>query len=537
MDHARHYALEMRDPILVIHADVTSEKAFWYAPQLDRTLADKVGTGAADTVTVRIPTEQELPDTAPALLSCIENIYLICGLRSTGSSSAGSFVDSLKHIPDQEKFFRSFHEKNDTLRLQRIKESCLGKKFAEARIRINALQVDPDSTVPAKFLAQIQLRGIDHTECLHTGRPQIELARIELTHAKALQEVTRSGPNYLKFHALIARQAAELRILTHEAAVLFMAIGQHLERGGNPIMALGLYARRLALARHIIFKYNQCLRLARYASTYRDRWMLGQALGSIVNAISVYLITLRYEHNFETEKALAQSALQICKLAAWISSETGDTNSIILSIISAMGMANSIESEAYLWADQIARGLPNEQDRQEALFEIGRTVKRWSGEEVEGDYHGDTAWQIIQNISSTHGIDLDNESDPVVQSLRIAAKDDNPGRVLAKCEHLLVSAGAIGPRALWIQRVFDIGTACSKVVHCTLHNYHVEGREMDVAYEGFRQTHCDSCSDCKPRPEGWRCTDKVKREIEDRHLEFAKRLAGTANGMRFTNED
>jgi hypothetical protein len=39
IDRARHYAFEMRDPVLLIHADVEAKALFWYAPQLDDHLA------------------------------------------------------------------------------------------------------------------------------------------------------------------------------------------------------------------------------------------------------------------------------------------------------------------------------------------------------------------------------------------------------------------------------------------------------------------------------------------------------------------
>jgi hypothetical protein len=38
-DHARHYSLELRQPIFLIHADVASQKVYWCAPQLDRQLS------------------------------------------------------------------------------------------------------------------------------------------------------------------------------------------------------------------------------------------------------------------------------------------------------------------------------------------------------------------------------------------------------------------------------------------------------------------------------------------------------------------
>ena len=38
LDHAKHYALEMRDPVFLIHADIQAKKVFWFAPQLDNEL-------------------------------------------------------------------------------------------------------------------------------------------------------------------------------------------------------------------------------------------------------------------------------------------------------------------------------------------------------------------------------------------------------------------------------------------------------------------------------------------------------------------
>jgi len=139
------------------------------------------------------------------------------------------------------------------------------------------------------------LEGIDFSETVRAGKPQIELPNVTLKHAKALQKLTASGPKYLKFYSLIARHAAELEILVHENLGLFMALHQHIQNAGNPMMALGLYARRAALTKRIVMKYNRCVRLARYASNYPDRWMLGRAILRIVKAIAPYLITLSTE--------------------------------------------------------------------------------------------------------------------------------------------------------------------------------------------------------------------------------------------------
>jgi hypothetical protein len=537
IDHARYYALEMREPVFLIHADVASKKVYWCAPQLDRQLATGLANSVAKVVTVRIPIRQRLPQTAPHLLTSLEKIYLALAIRTFESASTATFAESLTHLPDQEELYQSFQEKGHTLRLRKIAELYKEKKFDQARPRAEALLADPDSTIEIKFWAQIQIEALDFVETVHSGKPQDELPRAQLAHAKSLQKLTSSGPNYLKFYSLVARRAAELEILAYENFSLYLAEQQHIRLYGNPMMALGLYARRAVVTSRIVSEYKRCVRLARYAANYPDRWALGRALTTIVRAIGRYLVTLRSENKLEAEQSFATSALQISKLAAWISEETGDAEGVVLGILSALFITDSVDSDAYRWASQAAQSLVEPELRADACARIERAKKRWKGEAVEGDYQGDAVWQVIQNMATALGIDVSKENDPLVRGLRIAAKDDSPERVLARCEHLLVSQGATGPAARRIQQLFNIGTAGSKVVHCTLHDFHVEGKELDKAYDEFKQKHCDSCPDLKPRPEGWRYTDDVRRTIQARNFEFVVRLTGTRCGLRYTDED
>jgi hypothetical protein len=386
IDHARHYALEMHDPVLIIHADVESKTLYWYAPQLDRGLATALGKTSAKSITLRIPTHQSLPGTAPELLTSLEKIYLVLANRQLTSAPMQSFAESLKHLPDQQALHRAFQDKNDTLRLQRVYELFQKRELDQARTRTEAIMADPDSTVEIKFWASLQLEAIDYTETSRSAKPAVEVPKLLLAHAKALQKLTAAGPNYLKFYSLIARRAAELEILVYENQAAMTALHQHLERG-NPMMALGLYARHSGLTKRIAFKYNQCVRLARYAASYSDRWVLGRALTKIVNPIGKYLISLHSEGDIDAERAFAQSALQICKLAGWIGEETGDPNAIVMAILSAMLTAQSEDSDACRWGEQVARSLGDAEIREDALLRIERAKARWKGEPVEGDYH------------------------------------------------------------------------------------------------------------------------------------------------------
>jgi hypothetical protein len=536
-DHARHYALEMRQPVAIVHVDVLTGRVYWIFPQLERNLVSAIKDSTTKSVALRIPTAQELPQTAPDLLLGLEKVYLTLASRELTSASVQSFAESLKHLPDQNALAHAFQVKSDTLKLQKIRDLYREGKLAEARSRAEILVADPDSIVEVKFWAEIQLMAVDYHEIVHTGKPQNELPKAVLKHAKALQDLTRLGPKHLKFYALISRHAADLEIMVHENSSLFMAFQQHLETGGNPMMALGLYARRSALAARITKKYNRCVRLARYATNSRHRWFLGRALTNVVNAIARYIATLSYEGNREVASAFAQSALQFCKLAVWISTETDDTDAVIMAIISALTTVHQEDSDAYRWAKSVAQSLRDPKARADAVEHVERAKKRWRGDKVEGDYHGDTIWQIIQNIATGLGLDISDENSPLVRELRIAAKDNTPDRVLVNCEHLLVAPGAIGPAAREIKRFFGISTAGSKVVHCTLHDYHTEERDLDSAYSEFRRQHCDSCGDARPRPVGWRYDNKARLIEQVRHSDFVARFAGKRYGARYTDHD
>src|SRR5258708_38923041 len=95
LDHARHYALEMRQPIFLIHADVVSKKVYWCAPQLDEQLGASLRNADAKSVTVRIPTRQVLPATAPEFVKALSDIHLVLANREMTSASNSSFSDAL----------------------------------------------------------------------------------------------------------------------------------------------------------------------------------------------------------------------------------------------------------------------------------------------------------------------------------------------------------------------------------------------------------------------------------------------------------
>ena len=534
MDHVRHFAIEIQQPMFLLITDVGSKKLYWHCLQLDTALMHRLDESTQqDTITVRVPTKQYLPGTELQFLTALRLSGDVLANRQLTRSSTADFTESLKYSGDPSRILAAIQDKGDVLRLEKIAGLYAGGKLAEARQLTYVLLIDPGASVQTKFWASIQMYGIDFRELFTSGKPQELLVKSHLDHANSLMRITAHGPKPFKFYSIVTKRAAELESLIYENFRLVLLQKAHLREGGNSMLVLNIYVRRAWLARAINRKYNQCVRLAKYAARSDDPWLLGRALTAVTNAISLYLGILRIEGRSEVEGAYARSVFQICKLAAWISAQTKDGNGIAMAVVGALITVNSEDSETYKWAKRTAESISNQEIRNSVRESFNNAKLRWKGEKVEGDIEGDLVWLALQNMASGRGVDISDENSPLVRALRIGVRDDTFDRVLRECEHLIISYGAVGPNARLINELFNMKTACSKVVNCKLHNFHVEGRELDAAYADFTKAYCATCPDQKPRPGGWTFDGVLTPE----DAEYLVSLIGTPFGGRFVNDD
>jgi hypothetical protein len=541
LDHAKHYTLEVRDPLFLVHADIQAKKVFWFAPQLDNELVRKLTAGEnSSSVSVRTPTANLLPATAQQLLETVEKVYVVLGHRTLANSSLSSFSDSLRYQPGEEKLREEFQLKGDFLKLRKVHELVVKRQYAEARTWAHVIVSDPDSAIEHKFWAQTNIGSIDWADAVNRSQSQAELPLIFLENAKTLQAMSKKGPARLKLFALIARKAAELEKLAADNWGLTILLHQHRTRAGNPLMALNVYAAHALSTRHVIAKYNQCLRLVRFASRFKGRWFLSRALVRIPQAAASFVARIGRMEESEMGEVGTQfqsSILQISKLIALIGEESGDQEAIAIAIGSALLPATSTATEAYAWATRTLDRITDPDVKAEATGLIERQVARWKGQSLEGDYHPDPYQQLIENAAASLGIDLSDKNSPLSQGVRIAAKDNSPERVLRTCQHIVTSLGATGPITRQIAALFGTQMAGSKILHCALHNYHHEAKDFDLALTEFKSKYCDSCPDRSPRSTEWKFTDIVRREFEAKYGEMIGAFNRTGAGFRFTPSD
>ena len=528
IDHAIHYAEQLQEPILIIHADVKEKRTFWYSPQLDKTLSAALAKPSRpQAITVRIPSKNELPRTLPEMLLALERVQVLRGALTVKDSPVGLFAETIRKHGNQAELVRSFKEKIDAFILYKAHDLFRSGEFEAARSELETILVSKESSVESKFSAIIEEERITWVEASRKGVSQSELPKIHLQTSVKLQKLTRKGPPALKFYALIAKKAAELEVLTFRNFGLYLNLQNQLQVG-SPVLATALYVERLSSARQIAKKYAQCIRLAQYATRSRHAWALPSALLRIVEAIPCFTIRLGHERKAADVRAYLNSALQLCRLAAEIAAEVHDDQSLTKAVSTAMLLYPSIPVDALKFAEETITKIKDPEEHNTADLLLRRALARFRGEKQEGDIDT-TDEQIYENMAAALGINMGDPNDPIAKLVRLGIYDLNPGRVLTGCEHSFVSlSGPITIFAGFLAHQLHLPTMASKIIHCDLHNYAVRGRTLDSAYSLFKERHCDKCPDRCPRPDSWQWSEKWQDEENRKHVEFMMRFrAGT----------
>jgi len=170
---------------------------------------------------------------------------------------------------DQNTLIKQFQDKLDVIKLKQIHDLTTQGRLKDAAAKAEKIVASDESSVESKFSALLEEERIELLASV--GAAQASMSEIHLRISKRLQDITRDGPPALKFFSLIARKAAELDVLTFRDFGLHMNLVGHL-RGGDPSIALQFAIERLRSTHSIVKKYNQCVRLARYAENSEHRW-------------------------------------------------------------------------------------------------------------------------------------------------------------------------------------------------------------------------------------------------------------------------
>jgi len=116
---------------------------------------------------------------------------------------------------------------------------------------------------------------------------------------------------------------------------------------------------------------------------------------------------------------------------------------------------------------------------------------------------------MIRMVAGMTRVNLEDDNDPVAQTINLAIRDLNPERILKFCEHLHILYTFVG--GIFAQ-MYGLGSAGGKLVYCEIKNVAVEGMQFDDILEVFKWRSCKGCETHSPRPEAWHWSREWQRE-------------------------
>ena len=518
--NATYLCHEVRLPVVLIHADVRNNRIFWLAPQLiisvlQRQQDEEVRKG----ISIRIPVANELPNRINNLVETIAKVEQVLASRLIISTPASNFVSSINQQVDEEQLIQEFQNKGDAIKLNRANDLFISGSLSEARDITRRVLSSVDSSIQSKFVALLINEKIDWKEVIVTNAPQVRLSLVKLSYSGQLRKLTKKGPRNLKLYSIIAWEAAKLERLAHRYTGLSLNWAAH-RKSNSSVWRAQLVFERTAAYRQIVSKYNQCIRLANYTIKYKHIIGIPQALMRIIEAMTLFIVSLKNDKLDDLADKFSASTLEVCKLAASIALNTDDDDSLYAVATKALYTKRAVTGDAVDFAREMIERINDAEIKRRAKEMFDYSMRAYRGENVEGKIEA-TERQVYENMASSLGVDLNDGKDPISRIVKIGIDDLDPSRILVKCEHIFIT---LGPRGM-VADILKMPTAGYKILHCDLHGCAVEGLSLDGAYNLFQEKFCDKCADCSPRPPSWIYSDVWQQEENVRHADYMKRFA------------
>jgi len=496
---ARYLVNELQVPTVLVQADVTANRLYWTAPQLERELHERLAQAREDSsVTIRVPTANELSAPFDALLLALARARSVLVTRAVTNTSPTDFVAAVNRLPSLDDTIAAFSEITDGLRLANAFRAMEEGELDRAHADLIRMWTNETASMSTRVSAVITLEHVETRQAIRDQFPDRRRIAVIRLAADRLRGLTKNGPVGLKLYALGLRKLGSLHLAIHE----YWGIDLHLqasEKRRDYWLLPMLEYRRVTQIERVYQRMNECTGFLTYALQTTDGLSLGdiiQRFGKAFWALGRQL-TISGRHGAEASLSLYRQAFQLFRLAAEMAKLTKDEQRFADAVCAVRLLDADKNSDTYKWMEQEFETIRDPQVRKAATDYLAKLA----GEAEPGPHTRMEASgkQIYENLATGLGIDVTDEGDERAKWVRLAIDDLDPTRVLRDCEHTFVTLQANPDVPVEI----TLPTAGLKVIHCTKHGHAVRGRTLDAADRVFRERFCAQCPDVKPRPQGW----------------------------------
>src|SRR5579872_2985628 len=171
---------ELRAPILIVHADVDAKRTFWMAPQMDQAAIQKLMRPDCGSVTFRIPTSNELPDSWEKLLETITQVETLLSLRALSEQPIPDFLSSIRERADKDEISRDLKNRGHAIQVDQANNYFRQGSLEEARTRLAQVLRDPDASVEVRFWALLSAEFVEMRNAAEHRATEDQQARVRL---------------------------------------------------------------------------------------------------------------------------------------------------------------------------------------------------------------------------------------------------------------------------------------------------------------------------------------------------------------------
>ncbi len=511
-------------PAALVVADVEAGTVYWATPQLDEELVRRVREAAAvaqKSVTVRVPTANQLPHTLAPLLNAIADAQILLGTRVVQTSTVPHFVSIAGQHLDSDDLIGDLSTKVAALKVRQILSAYDRGSPEDAWALLDEVLRTPDADRSVKITAIIQVERHEQGRLTFPPATAHQAAKITLWAASQMRFVAADGPLVHRLHAAISFRAAQLELLACDGLGMYQNWVAN-QAGGDPFWRLSLAYARRHNADRLLRKYRECVRLVNFALRRQQYTIVPDCAERVILATLSLIQTLDNEGFAEQANAHRVTLLELGGIGVDIAAHEerwyvvgGLANQTLLAAFRVQDEAD--RARGMEWAEHQLSRIPLEDLRCEWMDIARRGVERATAalglQSMTSDEHSALDRQIYQNMAISLGINLDDPKDEVAGVVRLGIADLNPERVLKPCRHLFVKLGSHGLVGEWLR----LPTAGSKVLLCTRHGHGVEALSLDACLDGMMNDPCSECPDKAPHDGEWRWTPEWQQEQNRLH--------------------
>ena len=534
LKHTNYYLNELAIPVFIVIADTSSSQTYWYAPQIDDDLANRLRVAMEknqETITVHVPLANTMATTTGKIIQACVKCILVLATKRVSDSSEWDFSEALKGINLTESFAQGLQDKADMAKLNLAYTRLLAKEFPECIALTDRILQSADTNIETKFQALLYQEDASVKLELRGPRDSGEvLSKVPLFFAQKMLQLSVAGPLQLRTFARAADRIGRFHVLVMEEYSLFLNLKIQ-PQDPDPFILIQLSQHRAIKIRQIRTLYRQSWRMIHFSIDQGFISLIPQLVQRLVPGLNIMFVRLRNDGLRNSYLSLRRDALLLIQMAfeLAVSAKDFDTSShLALDALLMLDPADSTDFEPALrtiisWTDKI----PDVQQKQSLNARVEDSARRMRENYVQAQNATEIPIEEEENVyrrmATSLGIDLENPDDRIAQIVNIGLRDLNPERVLRNCRHFFLALTGGGVPAQMLQ----LPTAGGKALHCLAKHITIQGLSLDSLYEHFKASYCAGCELSDPHPAEWKWTRKWQLDQNSHHLSKLGQRYGT----------